>query len=83
MTTPHSWYGCEECGSLHGLFSFYNPNSVYCENCGTQVGETNQDVEETLVAFVKGNIVNAETGEELASVEFYDDKVEELEEIEE
>lgn len=67
------WRACVECG-WYAEMNFYNPDAVYCEDCGRQLGETDQSVEFDLVA-LEGSEIISESGETLATVEWYDDRI--------
>lgn len=69
------WRACIGCG-WYAEINFYNPDLIYCEDCGQKLGETDQPVESDLAALEVDEIVHADTGETLATVEWNDDRVE-------
>lgn len=69
------WRACAECG-WYAEINFYNPDAVYCEGCNQQLGETDRPVESGRAALVDGEIIDAETEETLAIVEWFDDRLE-------
>jgi len=74
MPSNDRWRTCADCG-WYATIRFYTPDAVYCEDCNTKLGETDEPVTQDLVA-LEGDEIVAENGETLATVEWDDDRIE-------
>lgn len=72
------WRACADCGWDNSEFRFYNPSSVYCEGCDAKVGETDTEVEWKFVALSGDVVKHPDSGDVLATVTWFDDRVVEL-----
>lgn len=68
------WWACVECG-WRARMAFYAPSTVYCEGCGRKLGETDQSVESDFAALAGDVVIDADSGETLAEVEYIQGRV--------
>lgn len=70
-----TWVKCLSCDRFP-RFTFYTATMIYCENCGTQVGQTEQPVHSDTAALSDGVVIDADSGEVLSHIHWFPDETE-------